>query len=190
MNLESSLTLKRNFTKASLVITPKEWLSPPGTFPILIVNKSYCIRTQPIKSRKVFATAISCSFERKFEFRSSLVYLVFAILPFYFSVGPYLHTSSKRELLRGTARKMERLNKQLRTLEKPRWGFHGERASERSANGVLKDRKSGQTKPLTLIAVRWTNVVGQFFPLTDVKCRLSMECTMIVLLIDLQKSLL
>ena len=82
------------------------------------------------------------------------MYLVFAILPFYFSVGPYLHTLAKRELLRGTARKMERLNKQLRTLEKPRWGFHGERASERSANGVLKDRKSGQTKPLTLIAVR------------------------------------
>ena len=74
---------------------------------------------------------------------TSLFFLFWALL-----------TSSKRELLRGTARKMERLNKQLRTLEKPRWGFHGERASERSANGVLKDRKSGQTKPLTLIAVR------------------------------------
>ena len=75
---------------------------------------------------------------------TSLFFLFWALL-----------TSSKRELLRGTARKMERLNKQLRTLEKPRWGFHGERAlANRSANGVLKDRKSGQTKPLTLIAVR------------------------------------
>ena len=35
--------------------------------------------------------------------------------------------SLKRELL--AARKMERLNKHLRTLEKPRWGFHGERTS-------------------------------------------------------------
>ena len=31
--------------------------------------------------------------------------------------------------------------------EKPGWGFHGERACKRLANGVLKDRKSGQTKP-------------------------------------------
>ena len=38
--------------------------------------------------------------------------------------------------------------------EKPRWGSHGEKASECLANSGLKDRKSGQTNPLTLIAVR------------------------------------